>query len=100
MFFANCLNDDEEKDMLADLTYEALNEALKKTEKEGRNKNGIHFYNEYTLVVGTEIEAKAIAKLFEDLGFYNVTIGYFDPENDMKNGEVDECTGKYFVTYE
>lgn len=85
---------------LANYTWEAIVAALKQTESEGRNKNGIHVMEGYTeILCRTEVEAIVIAKFLEDLGFYDVTTGYYDPEIDEANNEVDQYTGWYFVDF-
>ncbi len=97
--FAGCLTEEQELDKLADATYEALDTALKKTKTEGRTKHGIHF-KENELLCKTKEQAEGIADFFEDLGFYNVTAGYYDPKIDERNGEVDEYTGWYYVDWD
>lgn len=54
---------------------------------------------------GTEIltteesEAEALANLFDQIyGEGTVNTGYYDPEEDKRNGEVDDYTGLYYVT--
>ena len=54
---------------------------------------------------GTEIlsteesEVDAIANLFDQLYEMGTTnTGYYDPEEDERNGEVNEYTGFYYVT--
>lgn len=99
MLFSDCLTTEQENDRLADLTYEALYLALEKTMRNDQNRNGIHFVGE-ELLCRTETQAKGIADFFEDLGFNNVTTGYYDPEKDKKKGTVDEYTGWYYIDWE
>ena len=54
---------------------------------------------------GTEIlsteesEVEALANLFDQLyGVGTVNTGYYDPEEDKRNNEVDAYTGLYYVT--
>lgn len=42
--------------------------------------------------------AEIIADILESIGFDEVTTGYYDPEEDKRNGEVDKFTGWYYVT--
>lgn len=56
---------------------------------------------------GTEIlsteegEVEALANFFDQLyGEGTVNTGYYDPEEDKRNGEVDAYTGLYYVTIE
>ena len=96
----NALTKDEELDKLADLTWEAIVAALDKTEKQGRNKHGIHVIpGDTEILCKTETQAKGIADFLEDLGFYSVTTGYYDPEEDKKDGLEDEYTGWYYVDF-
>lgn len=45
--------------------------------------------------------AGSIAELLESMGVTDVaSTGYFDPVEDKRNNEVDECTGFYYVTCE
>ncbi len=99
MFFNMCLTEEQELNKLADLTYEALDEALKKTEEEGKTKHGIHFTGN-ELLCKTETQAEGIADFFEDLGFEDVRTGYYDPEEDKRNNEVDSYTGWYYVDWD
>ncbi len=100
MIFNGCLTDAEELDKLADATFEALDAALKKTEKQGLTKHGIRFAGENELLCKTKEQAQGIADFFEDLGFSDVSTGYYDPEEDKRNGEVDEYTGYYYVNWD
>lgn len=46
-----------------------------------------------------EKTAEAIADLFDAMyGEPTVNTGYYDPEEDKRNGEVDDRTGYYYVT--
>lgn len=49
-------------------------------------------------LVYTEDEADRIADLLEALGFDYVFTGYYDPEEDQREGCVDNCTGKWYVS--
>lgn len=58
-----------------------------------------HFgYNE--IVCKHEYQAEGIADLLEDMGFEYVRTGYYDPEEDKLNGEIDEYTGYYYVDWD
>ena len=39
-----------------------------------------------------------IADFLEHMGFGEVNTGYYDPEEDKRNNEVDKFTGWYYVT--
>lgn len=48
-----------------------------------------------------ELVAEGIADLFDALyGEPTVNTGYYDPEEDKRNGEVNDRTGYYYVTLE
>ena len=98
MIFNDCLTEKEEIDRLADYTVEALEAALNKTAAKGEIKHGFHIEaNE--LLCGTKTQAEVLADFFEDLGFDEVRTGYYDPEIDKRNNEVDEYTGLYYVAW-
>ena len=44
-----------------------------------------------------ETEINIIADLLDCMGYDAIT-GYYDPEEDAKNGDTDEYTGNYYVT--
>lgn len=47
----------------------------------------------------TEQTAETIADLFDAIyGCPTVNTGYYDPEEDARNGETDQRTGYYYVT--
>ena len=46
----------------------------------------------------TEEAAEHLADFLEDLGFEYVKTGYYDPEEDQRNNEVDERTGWYYIS--
>ena len=49
----------------------------------------------------TEQIAEGIADLFDALyGEPTVNTGFYDPEEDKRNGEVNDRTGYYYVTIE
>ena len=51
------------------------------------------------ILSANESEVEAIANLFDQLyGEGTCNTGYYDPEEDERNGEVDAYTGLYYVT--
>ena len=44
-----------------------------------------------------EVEVNIIADLLDCMGYDAIT-GYYDPEEDAKNGDTDDFTGHYYVT--
>lgn len=101
MIFNQCFTDEQEWDLLADATLEALKAALEKTAKEGNNKHGIHF-DSYgnELLCKTEKQAEGIADFLEDLGFSEVRTGYYDPKEDGEENINDEYTGMYYIDWD
>ncbi len=83
---------------LTDAIEELLKVALEKTLSEGNIKHGIHFAGD-ELLCKTETQAEGIADFLEDLGFEDVRTGYYDPEEDKRNGEVDQYTGWYYINW-
>ena len=45
----------------------------------------------------TEEAAENLANFLEDIGFDTVHTGYYDPEEDRRNNEVNDHTGWYYV---
>lgn len=45
----------------------------------------------------SEDAANAVADLIDALHIGEATTGFYDPEEDERNGEVDACTGFYYV---
>ncbi len=50
------------------------------------------------ILCGSETVADAIADLLEAAGYDCVNTGYYDPDEDERNGETDRCTGWWYVT--
>ena len=50
------------------------------------------------ILTRTEDEADRIADLLEALGLGYANTGYYDPEEDERNNEVDDRTGKWYVS--
>ena len=57
-----------------------------------------YWTNGQDILCPTEDAADKLADFLEDLGFDVVNTGYFDPEEDARNGETDECTGYWYVS--
>lgn len=55
------------------------------------------WFNGSEVVCRTEAMADAIAEFLNSFGFIS-SKGYYDPEEDKRNNEVDECTGFWYVT--
>ena len=52
----------------------------------------------YEILCKTEKQATALADFLEDIGFDYVNTGYYDPEEDKRNNEVDQFTGWWYVS--
>ena len=63
---------------------------------ENENKKHGYWSNGDSILCDTESAANHLADFLEDLGF-DICTGYYDPEEDKRNGEVDECTGYWYV---
>lgn len=50
-----------------------------------------------SILCSTQEEANAIADVLDASGFDAVT-GYYDPDEDERNDEADDCTGYYYVS--
>lgn len=60
-----------------------------------RNKDVLWSNGSLFLAASAAI-ADEVANWFDELGFCACT-GYYDPEEDVRNGCVDECTGFHYV---
>lgn len=69
--------------------------------KNGRQRHGIYYGGESEILCEYEYQAEAIADFLENLGVADyVRTGYYDPEEDKRNGEVDGYTGLYYVDFD
>ena len=50
------------------------------------------------ILCNNEDVVEIIADFLEHMGFGEVNTGYYDPEEDKRNNEVDKFTGWYYVT--
>ena len=50
------------------------------------------------ILTNSETAADAIADLLESIGFDYVNTGYYDPEEDARDGISDHYTGKWYVS--
>lgn len=48
----------------------------------------------------SEVLANALEDVLREMPSITVQTGYYDPEEDVRNGEVDEHTGFYYVKFE
>ena len=57
---------------------------------------------DHTMILSTnENEIETLANFFDQLyEDTNVTTGYYDPEEDKRNNEVDAYTGLYYMSIE
>jgi hypothetical protein len=53
--------------------------------------------NDEEILSKDEVAINYVADLMDTIGYDAVT-GYYDPEEDERNGEVDEYTGYYYVS--
>lgn len=71
---------------------------LRESLNENENKKHGYWTNGNEILCKTEEATEHLADFLEDLGFCDVQTGYYDPEEDKRNGEVDECTGYWYVS--
>ena len=64
------------------------------------NRHGIFTYDGNEILCPKHYQAEGIADLLEDMGIENVLTGYYDPEEDKRNGEVDARTGYFYVDWD
>ena len=50
------------------------------------------------ILTNDEITAEIVADFVESLGFDYVKTGYYDPEEDARDGICDDHTGKWYVS--
>ena len=67
------------------------------TQYADRNRHG-YWTDGEEILCKTEEAAEHLADFLEDLGFDSVRTGYYDPEEDQRNNEVNDHTGWYYVT--
>lgn len=75
-------------------TWSYLIQCLKKYE--GVNRHGFRANGE-EILCKTKEAAETLANFLEDIGFDKVLTGYYDPEEDKRNGTVDNNTGCWYV---
>ena len=77
-----------------DFIWESLARGL--MDNAEHNKHG--FWSDGNdILCKTEGQAEALADFLEDVGFDYVKTGYYDPEEDKRNNEVDKYTGYWYV---
>ncbi len=54
--------------------------------------------NGESILGATEEQISAIADLIDSMEIGDAVTGYYDPNEDERNNEVNECTGFYYVT--
>lgn len=77
-----------------------FNEICKQLPNEPHDFNGrlTIWAVEDEILCDDENVAEIIGDFLECLGFEEVNTGYYDPEEDKRNNEVDKFTGWYYVT--
>ena len=59
-----------------------------------------YWTNGEEILCSCEAEADIIADFLEDCGVDYVNTGYYDPDEDRRNNEQDDCTGFWYVSWE
>lgn len=82
------------------ITYNEILDSLPNEPRSCDDNPGI-WSNGCDIMCETEAIAGAIAEFIECMGITDVaTTGYFDPGEDERGNEVNECTGFYYVRCE
>lgn len=81
-------------EMMEKKTWTFLIMSLQKHEAE--NRRG-YWTDGEEILCKTEAAAEHLANFLEDIGFDIVHTGYYDPEEDRRNNEVNDHTGWYYV---
>lgn len=92
--------DIDDKRELSKWTWEAITAALDVAVEDGIYTQNKIRHEGTEILCDTESRAEAIADFLEALGFSYVRTGYYDPEEDERNGEVDSYTGWYYVDFD
>lgn len=74
---------------------------LTDSQEQNLNRHGywVDNMNQGEILCKTEDAANHLANFLEDLGFGDVTTGYYDPIQDELNDCVDRLTGFYYVEF-
>lgn len=78
-----------------------FNEICKQLPKEPHYLNGrstIIWAVDDEILCNHENVAEIIGDFLEHMGFDEVNTGYYDPEEDKRNNEIDKFTGWYYIT--
>ena len=89
-----------EKEELAEIVMDSIFAAIDVAKENGDyTRNHIH-HGGYEILCDTEARANGVADFLEALGFSYVRTGYYDPDEDERNGEIDEYTGWWYVDWD
>lgn len=89
------MEDDMDRIEKVNKIVDAIMELLPKEPDPGR-----FWCNGEEILTSTENEAECLADFFDQLyGEGTVNTGYYDPEEDKRNNEVDKYTGYYYVNF-
>lgn len=89
-----------EEEELFDWIWDSIMASMNVAVKNGDYTKNHIWHDGSEILCDTEERAEAIADFFEALGFGDVHTGYFDPEEDERNGEVDSHTAWYYVAWD
>ena len=76
------------------MEWNVIIDLLPKTSEEAVNG---YWTNGDLILCDTEEKAGFVQEFILALGGLDVPTGYYDTEEDEENGEVDDCTGWYYV---
>lgn len=63
---------------------------------EGENRHGFWTDGD-DILCPTKEAAESVANFLEDIGFDQLMTGYYDPDEDSRNGETDGHTGYWYI---
>lgn len=78
------------------ITFQDICKQLPK-EPHDFNRRPVIWAVEDEILCDDEDVVENIADFLEYLGFEEVNTGYYDPEEDKRNNEIDKFTGWYYV---
>lgn len=80
--------------------WEVMRKAMVNAVKTGAYTDDYIWTDGSEILCNTENRAEVVADFLEALGFEEVRTGYYDPEEDKRNHEVDHHTGWWYVDFD
>lgn len=89
-----------EKEDLASIVFDAIFAAIDIAKENGEYRRNHIWCDGNEILCDTEARAEGVADFLEALGFSYVRTGYYNPDEDERNGEVDDYTGWWYVDWD